>query len=292
MPGGGRLRSYRLGDRSELLVQHLLSGVAFTTPVPRQEDIGVDFLCSLITGPDDVGLLRAGPFFTVQAKSNVEAVVYQDPHQLEWIKHQENPLLFCVADRKAAAMDVYSTWNLLWGVVGGGWEGREPTRMILRPGVGNGDWHGVKNEPDGSQNIWLGKPIVRVTHDDIFDEEKTKRVAEVLSEWVALDRTNIVNRYAGLYYVAGPLTYETGKPLGPVRGVLFAWNPMNLEKCTTNIGLSATALWRVLHHPGIATRTDVKKAPWPAGLSALRELLRWYRDTDPQLKDFLADLDS
>ncbi len=67
---------------------------------------------------------------------------------------------------------------------------------------------------------------------------------------------------------------------------------MNLEKCTTNIGLSATALWRVLHHPVIATRTDVKKAPWPAGLSALRELLRWYRDTDPQLRDFLADLDS
>ncbi len=94
MPGGGRLRSYRLGDRSELLVQHLLSGVAFTTPVPRQEDIGVDFLCSLITGLDDAGLLRAGPFFTVQAKSNVEAVVYHDPHQLEWIKHQEN---FCFA---------------------------------------------------------------------------------------------------------------------------------------------------------------------------------------------------
>src|SRR5882762_3466342 len=91
MPGG-RSRSFRLGDRSELLVQHLLAGLAFTTPVPRQEDIGIDFLCSLITGLDDAGLLWAGPFFTVQAKSNVEAVVYQDPHQLQWIKHQENPL--------------------------------------------------------------------------------------------------------------------------------------------------------------------------------------------------------
>jgi hypothetical protein len=39
MPGG-RARSFRLGDRSELLVEHLLAGVAFTTRVPRQEDIG------------------------------------------------------------------------------------------------------------------------------------------------------------------------------------------------------------------------------------------------------------
>jgi len=68
MPGA-RLRSFRLGDRSELLVQHLLTGLAFTTPVPRQEDIGFDFLCSLITQTKDSGLLRARPFFTVQAKS-------------------------------------------------------------------------------------------------------------------------------------------------------------------------------------------------------------------------------
>jgi hypothetical protein len=32
---GGRARSFRLGDRSELLVEHLLAGIAFTTRVPR-----------------------------------------------------------------------------------------------------------------------------------------------------------------------------------------------------------------------------------------------------------------
>ncbi len=37
MPGA-RSRSFRIGDRAELLVQHLLAGLAFTTPVPRQED--------------------------------------------------------------------------------------------------------------------------------------------------------------------------------------------------------------------------------------------------------------
>src|SRR5436309_11677825 len=110
---GGRLSSYRLGDRAELLVEHLLSGLAFTTRVPRQEDIGIDFFCSLITGDvTDKNLLKAGPVFSVQAKSSPEAVTYEKPHELEWIRNQENPLFLCIGDREAAAMDVFSTWNL------------------------------------------------------------------------------------------------------------------------------------------------------------------------------------
>jgi hypothetical protein len=123
MPGG-RLRTFRLGDRSELLVQHLLAGIAFTTPVPRQEDIGLDFLCSLITGYGRTNLLTAGPFFSVQAKSDTKALEYKEPHQIEWIRNQENPLLLCVADREAGAMDVYSTWNLLCAVMNG-WKDRK-----------------------------------------------------------------------------------------------------------------------------------------------------------------------
>lgn len=296
MPGA-RLRSFRLGDRSELLVEHLLAGFAFTTRVPRQEDIGIDFLCSLITGDDgenDDGknLLKAGPFFAVQAKSSSEGIAYEKPHELEWITNQENPLLLCVADRAATAMDVYSTWNLLCGILGGGLDGRiKPTRITLRPGE-SGDWPGIRNKPDGPQEILLSKPVIRITHQDIVEENSTKKIAEVLGSWVALDRMNIVNRHAGLNWVVGPLTYETGRPLGPEFGVSFYWHPENLEKCNMNLGLSATGLWRVLHHPQISIRTDVTRPPWPEGLQALREMLRWCSHVNPMLQDFLPDLDA
>jgi hypothetical protein len=102
-----------LGDRSEQLVETLLSAFAFTTPVPRQEDVGADFFCSLISKEGQ--LLKAGPFFTVQAKSAPEPVIFQKDYELNWVTRQENPLLLCVADRAALAMDVYSTWNLLCG---------------------------------------------------------------------------------------------------------------------------------------------------------------------------------
>jgi hypothetical protein len=291
MPGA-RLRSFRLGDRSELLVEHLLAGFAFTTRVPRQEDIGIDFLCSLISDHGGDNLLKAGPFFAVQAKSSGEEIVYRKPHELEWITNQENPFLVCVANRAAAAMDVYSTWNLLCGVLGGGWEGGiKPTCIALRPGETGDTWPGVRNEPDGSQEILLGKPIIRITHNNIIDEGSTKKIAEVLGDWVVLDRLNIVNRHAGLNFVVGPLRYETGEHPGPERGVAFYWNPENLEKCSTNLGRSATGLWRVLHHSQISTRIDVTKPPWPAGVLALKDMLRWCQQLNPELQGFLTDLD-
>jgi hypothetical protein len=289
---GGRLASFRLGDRSELLVENLLAGFAFTTRVPRQEDIGIDFLCSLITGYDGAKLLKAGTFFAVQAKSSPEKLIYKQPHELDWITSQENPLLLCVADRDAAAMDVYSTWNLLCGVQGGGWEGKiSPNRITLCPGE-TGEWPGIRNNADGSQEILLGKPVIRITHSDLVQEARTKKIAEVIGSWVAFDRDNIVNRYAGMHWVAGPMTYETGEVPIP-GGIIFYWNPKNLEKCTLNLCRSATAMWFLLrHHSQIASRVNIEEPPWPAGLAALREMLRWCRDTVPGLQGFLGDLDA
>ena len=286
---GGRARSFRLGDRSELLVEHLLAGIAFTTRVPRQEDIGIDFMCSLITGSHGAGLLKAGPFFSVQAKSTVEAVVYEKPHELEWIMHQENPLLICVADRAASAMDVYSTWNLICAVQRG-WQGQSPANCIrLCPGEIPTEWPGVTDNPDGSQDVLLGKPIIRISHEQVFDENSTEEIAEVLEGWVAIDRENIVNRHAGMNWVVGPLAYEAGKPVIGAHGGIFYWNPQNLQKCTVNLGRCATALWNVLNSlPGqLATQE-----PWNKGMPRLRDLLLWLRENDPNLGRFITSLDT
>jgi hypothetical protein len=290
MPGG-RSRPFRLGDRSELVVQQLLTSIAFTTPVPRQEDIGVDFLCSLITGYGGPSLLKAGPFFSVQSKSSTDPIEYKKPHEIEWITNQDNPLLLCVADRVAGAMDVYSTWNLLCGVEGG-WKGQKvPNCIRLVPGKSHAwDWRGVEDQLDGSQDILLGKPIVKITHEQAFDEVATTEIAQVIESWIALDRENIVNCRAGLYWVAGPLEYETGKP--PAKfGVTFYWSPRNLPQCARNLNRSAVALWRLMHEAGSAATLALpiwNELP----TAALREMLRWALKADPELAPFLKDLDS
>jgi len=287
MPGG-RSRSFRLGDRSELLVQQLLTSVAFTTSVPRQEDIGLDFLCSLITGYGGPNLLKAGPFFSVQAKSDTDPIKYEKPHEIEWITSQENPLLICVADRDAGAMDVYSTWNLLCGVQNG-WRGQsKPNCINLCPGKSSTwDWRGVEDLDDGSQNVLLGKPIVRITHEDIFNESRTQQLASVLGAWIAIDRENIVRCKTGMYWVVGPLSYETGIIPPQPFGVNLYWNPTNLSKCTENLVLSAVALWKVLRVPQLTEH--VKQQPWSDGVGPLKELILWALKASPNLKQFLKN---
>jgi hypothetical protein len=291
MPGA-RLRSFRLGDRSELLVQHLLAGLAFTTPVPRQEDIGVDFLCSLIAQTNDSGLLRAGPFFTVQAKSKgTDKITYELPHQLDWISQQENPMLICIADRDTTSMDIYSTWNLLCGVLAGHPVTRTATRIVLRPDQTNEKWPHISDLQDGTQEILLGKPIAHVTHDDIVDEERTKQIGAVLGAWIVFDRLNIVNSRAGLHWVVAPRFYETNKMplLNDLIAVAGYWNPKNLEKCRRNLILSAASLWRTLAAAGLISSAS---APWAEGVPPLRELLHWCYEIDPSIRDFLPEFAS
>lgn len=287
MPGA-RPRGFRLGDRSELLVEYLLGGVAFTTRVPRQEDVGIDFMCSLITGSHKARLLKAGPFFSVQAKSPSEELVYEKPHELQWITQQKNPLLICVADRAAGAMNVYSTWNLICAVENG-WKGQASAgRISLRPGECSGEWPWVRDNPDRSQDVLLGKPIVRVTHDQLFNEDATEGIVKVLQSWVAIDWENIVNCHAGLHFVIGPRAYETGEPIGGPHAGGHYWNPQNLEKCHQNLGRAAAAMWNVLKsHP----RGPAEQAPWSRCIPRLRELLLWLVEVDPNLRAFVVGLD-
>lgn len=166
-----------------------------------------------------------------------------------------------------------------------------PNRIRLLPGQNHpSDWRAVEDQPDASQDILLGKPIVKITHEQAFDEVATKEIAQVIEAWIALDRENIVNCRAGLYWVAGPLEYETGKP--PTKlGVTFYWHPENLPKCARNLSRSAVALWRLMHERGSAA--TLAMPIWNELPSAsLKEILRWSLKADPELKPMLEDLDS
>jgi hypothetical protein len=264
MPGA-RLHSYRLGDRSELFVEQFLSAIAFTTPVPRQEDIGYDFFCSLISREGN--LLKAGPFFAVQTKSTAAPIVYEKPHEIAFITSLENPLLVCVADRASMAVDVYSTWNVMCGPLAAGQQ-----KITLAPGIPRDDWPGVIHNADKSQEIRLGPPIVRITSGELFDQDRMDAIATVINDWITLDRRNIVNRSAEMYWVQGPLEYTTGQRPEGAGGIAFYWHPDNVPGASRNLGRAATALELILrdHLPA----SERGKPEWTERETALREVLR------------------
>lgn len=278
---GGRLRPYRLGDRAEHLVEHLLSAFAFTAPAPRQQDIGYDFFCSLISSEGQ--LLKAGTFFTVQAKSSAKPLIYKKKHEVEWITSQENPLLICVADRKSLSIDIYSTWNLICGPLAKG----IPPRLELLPGIERSDWPGVEHLLDGTQQIRLGPPIARVAIRDAYDDNRMEQVAGVLGDWIALDRSNMVSTRAGMHWVTGPLNYQTGQsPSASAQGVAFYWHVNNLAKSAINLGRAATSIALILRDalPAEAANQEY----WARKKSALQEVMHSHWDLlDDGVKQFL-----
>jgi hypothetical protein len=240
MPGA-RPYGFRQGDRSELLAETVLNALAFTVRVPRQEDVGHDFLCALSEMKEQ--MVWAGPSFTVQVKSRREPLVFEEEHELAWIRGLDNPFFIAISDLKNRRVDIYSTWKRLLGILYRGCR-----RIILIPGNPNATYGDIDTKEDSSeQRIPLDRPILSVDLNDAMDEQRMRSLGEILRSWIILDSENIVRTRTGMYWVTGPTDYETNTPIdGRDATVQFFWNPNNLDGCIQNFGRSATALRTVI----------------------------------------------
>src|SRR5690606_30128653 len=119
---GGQLAATAFGTTSEHLAEAVLSAIAFTTRIERQNDIGHDFHCILhvpLSVQNEKGgavsMLTAGPPFNVQVKSadDRKRIRYVKEHARRWIATQQYTAFFiCIVDRSVPAFKFYSTWNL------------------------------------------------------------------------------------------------------------------------------------------------------------------------------------
>jgi len=283
MPGG-RLSSFRLGDRSELLAEFCLGAIAFTSRVPRQEDIGHDFFCVLSEERD--GFIWAGPSFTVQVKSDKNPLVYEKPHQRKWLSTLENPFFVVIGYRDELRIEIYSTLQRLNGLLF-----RAAKRVELHPGPPKKDSRDVWTaEDDTKQVIYLGKPVISATVEDFMDKSRANFLTQVLKRWILLDRENVVNKDAGMHWLVSPESYETNELLavdGKMRVGIY-WNARNLDVCQRNFGRAATALrLTFLNALGPSRKLDPAIA---VKIQALNAVLNAFRDVlDPASKGALEE---
>jgi hypothetical protein len=279
MPGR-RPANYREGDRTELLVECFLNVLAFTTRVPRQEDVGHDLFCTLAEPKG--AMLWAGPSFTVQTKSEASPLMFEEEHELAWIKGLENPFFVAVGTKKEMRVEIYATWQR----VGAGLQGGA-SKIVLALEVGPNGMSEVVLASDGTQTVYAGKPILSVTLSDVLtSKEAVEKCRNVLEQWIAVDRENITCSRAGIHFAVGPGRYKTNEPpdlTAPQRAVF--WNPNNLAKCTLNLGRVAAALRLT------ADAARSAGAPLPdSKIRALDELLvAWEDAVDPLAKHALAE---
>lgn len=203
----GRLSNFREGDRSEYLATFLLSGIGLVTPVPRQEDIGIDFYCTL--ADQETGFLTFGFPFGVQVKSASQSdVVFGDlkngrwpSHDIRWLFQRELPFFIAFVDKAKIKLDLFNT-SALWFII---WESPDCSRIVLKPRADRNDNSDVgrpakteltewpANSGDGyTYAVDLGQPVVSLQYSDFEDNDKLKKIKSVLRAAIYYEQRNFI----------------------------------------------------------------------------------------------------
>lgn len=193
------------------------------------------------------------------------------------------PIFLCIANLSSLSVEFYTTGSLLIGVLH-----KSAKRIVLIPGSESDPYKAPETEDDLSeQRIYLGKPILKILAQELADDETVNKYASILRQWISLDRENIINRFAGMYWIIGPTDYKTNEPIqepfNPI--IVYLWSVNNLEKCKINFGRLATALRVVIRALG----TDREKALVPI-INDLEQALKSLNEClDPFAKNILRE---
>jgi hypothetical protein len=224
---------FRQGNRSEYLALYILSSLGIAVYVPRTEDIGADFYCSLAKR-DGNRMTFHLPFIVQVKSSSIEKIPFGGPdehgrwrkEEIEWLFTQELPLLVGIADKGSSKLDLYSTSNMWAARYAGGHFGE----IVLLPGT-QGDLHGAlmpayTNMVDWPQGIGdgrkcdlpLGPPILSISIDDVENETRMEEYREILASPLRMEQDNIAYRHLQVHFYRCLHRFSTNKP---VEGEIF-----------------------------------------------------------------------
>jgi hypothetical protein len=200
---GATAASFHEGSRSEILADYLFSAWGTVTPARRQSDYGLDLYCTLT---ERVGQrARVREYFSVQVKSGDDAVwSFNDSTSVKWLVENPLPLFLATVNKKTGIVRVYHTIPRfqIWAL------GPLPERAHLKTENGqNGRFDTCASLPRCS----LSAPIIQVTLHDLCDDVRMKRLRNVFTYWVGLDRDNCELVRAGLLRFRRPQSYKTNE---------------------------------------------------------------------------------
>jgi hypothetical protein len=194
--------NFHEGSRSEILADYLFSAWGTVTPVRRQDDYGVDLHCTLAERLEQRAFVR--DYFVVQVKSDASPWVFDHPESVRWLVEHPTPLFLACIDKKSGVLSVYHVIPrfLVWVL------SPLPEHLELRP----------EDRAEGGIVAWehgqsfsLSAPVLKVTLQDLMDNELLRRLRDVFTYWVHLDRENCDLVRFGLLRFRMPPHYRTNE---------------------------------------------------------------------------------
>lgn len=209
---GTRYFNFREGDRSEYLATYFFSAVGLVTPVPRQEDIGFDLVCSI--ADQETGRLTFNHQYVLSVKSLSTPNIDLEPSKSEdgtlphiaWLFRQELPMLLAVVDKATQEVMVYSTLPI-WFIY---FESPDCGSLSLVPRTSDNGSVDVGRPVKGDEldalpgrfhyTVDLGYPILRAAVADIVIAEKLRDIKKRLRTAVYYGRLAALQVQLGTPY--------------------------------------------------------------------------------------------
>ena len=181
----------------------VLSAVGTASPVPHQEDTGVDYYCTLIEHEGQRGLVT--DLFTVQVKSNLEPWVFKTPESVRWLVAHLLPLFLCVVNRTEGSVSIFHTAPrfYLWAMP------PLPDCVNLWP---TQDEIGQCTQWEGGTTFSLSAPILTLNVQEAEQQSFRDMAKEVLKFWISVDKANLARMVDGIHSFQMPHEYLTNSP--------------------------------------------------------------------------------
>lgn len=232
-----KLNSIRKGDRAEYITQGIFSALGYSLPVLRQEDFGLDFLCTLVESAGKVSFPTKS--FTVQLKTNYNNIVYDisNKPKAKWLLENNLPFFICYFDTKENRVDFYSCSMLFHYLIT---KPPKATKISFRMTSKNGNSVIYLNQYKDSNKIFkidLGHPFLSISIHDLADETRIQNFRRILDKVLIRENENIVYRNLKLPFMRWLHNYETNN-----EKILYGWshfsetNGINSQTLLENMG--------------------------------------------------------
>lgn len=243
--------NFRKGNLSEYQALYFLSHIGSSLTVPRQEDVGIDFYCSINIEDGHHELVKEQ--FIIQLKSNEKDKIEYgsviksgknekkkwNGHELEWYFNLELPLFYGVMNKKANYLDIYSSsfkWYNYWQK-----DFMTIEFLINQPSENMREIHASDDEDISGWAgeiqtkrskiktfVKTGPPLIRLSPDVVLDKKKLEKLKRILREAVRIEKNNIIFKTLNLPYFNWIHKVDTNKSFVPA--YYFATNKVSLKE--------------------------------------------------------------
>ena len=207
--GGLLAYGFREGFRSEYLANYIFSAFGPSLPVVREDDYGIDLICSLAF--QEGVYMKVGGTFGVQIKCEGKDFKYRGKQATDWLFSLEFPLFFAEVSKLESRIKIYTMWNInrfLLSLEKGNQE-TYPEEIFFKPTQDDE----LKSPEKDTGVIPLGHPILDFNIMEIGEKPIKEKYQKILNEWLEFEIENYSYRRAGVSRVFGYIKWETNKSL-------------------------------------------------------------------------------